>query len=203
MGWKADGETGSELRDGHPKPSIMCQGRPGQLIARNGRSADEECISVFDITKIPFDVVIPRINLGRQVQYMCYCHLPGEGDALAFVDSTAVNSQSKLRMFSLESRKYLWGADGKDVRGQLREVTGATWYPQGICSDNRGRLYVADWKHDNNRIIVFSAASGLVLQELKDQSLQQPMHLCWLEKTKSVIASTEKGVKIVYLHISF
>ncbi len=53
---------------------------------------------------------------------------------------------------------------GQDENRQSVKVAGAGWEPRGVCSDNRGRLYVADSSEYNKRIIVLSAASGSVLQ---------------------------------------
>ncbi len=160
VAWQATGEEGSEERKGQPKPYTMCQGKPGQIIAWN-RQGDEKSVSVFDITQIPFRVVVPEMKLGMWAVNLCYCELPGVGGALAVTDGWAEN---KLCMFSLDRGGSLWSVGGKDEVGQWVKVAGAEWSPWGVCSDNRGRLYVADCQRGNNRIIVLSAASGSVLQ---------------------------------------
>ncbi len=159
VAWQATGEEGSEERRGQPKPHTMCQGKPGQIIAWNG---DEKSVVVFDITQIPFRVVVPEMKLGMEARYLCYCELPRVGGALAVTDGA---SGYKLSMFSLNSGLLLWSVGGEDVRVQRVKVAGVEWWPKGVCSDNRGRLYLADYY--NNRIIVLSAASGLVLQVMQ------------------------------------
>ena len=163
VAWQATGEG----RWDQPKPSAMCQGKPGQIIALKGY-AREKSVSVFDITQIPFHQVEPEIKLGVAPDYLCYCDLPGVGSALAVTDL------SKLSMCSLDSGKILWSVGGyinREQQASNREsleevkVAGVEWYPMGVCSDNRGRLYVADCHQDiNSRIIVFSAFLGSVLQ---------------------------------------
>ncbi len=201
VAWQANGEEGSEERKGQPTPYRMCQGKPGQIFAYNWRNymqEDETNVSVFDITQIPFRLVVPEIKLGMHVWDLSYCELPGVGGALAVTDG---NDGYKLCMFSLDSGALLWSLGGKNERRRPVKVAGAEWWPDGVCSDNRGRLYVAD--NNNNRIIVLSAASGLVLQEIKHQYLEQPDYLCWDEQTKSIIVGTENTCKISYFKIAF
>ncbi len=59
-----------------------------------------------------------------------------------------------------DSGALLWTVGGTGVK-----VAGAGWDPRGVCTDNRGHLYVADW--GNHCVIVLSAASGSVLQVLQ------------------------------------
>ena len=159
VAWQATGEEESEEREGQPKPYRMCQGKPGQIIAQNVQG-EVASVSVFDITQIPFHVVVPEMKLRGNMMTavnMCYCDLPRVGGALAVTDGY------KLCMFSLDSGELLWSVRGRDERGHSVMVAGV-WSPYGVCSDNRGRLYVADYYMGNNRIIVLSAASGSVLQ---------------------------------------
>ena len=160
VAWQATGEKGSEERKGQPKPCTMCQGKPGQIIAWNWHG-DRRIVSVFDITQIPFCVVVPEMKLEMNACHLCYCELPGVGGALAVTDGS---DGYKLCMFSLDSGALLWSVGSEDERGQQVKVAGTEWVPQGVCSDNRGRLYVADGKRVNDRIIVLSATSGSVLQ---------------------------------------
>ncbi len=143
---------------GQPMPYTMCQGKPGQIIAWN-LQGEANSVSIFDITQIPFRVVVPQMELGTRAWHMCYCELPGVGAALAV---TSGLQECKLSMFSLDSGELLWSVGGKDKRWLQVNVAGTEWVPKGVCGDNRGRLYVADY--DNHRIIVLSAASGSVLQ---------------------------------------
>ena len=143
------------------EPYKICQGKPGNIIAVNGLF--RHSVSVFDITQIPFCLVEPEIELAVKPWYLCYCDLPGVGRALAATDGDDGEMwEAKLGMFSLDSGALMWSAGGKDGKGQKVKVAGAEWWPCEVCSDDRGRLYVAD--RSNNRIIVFSAASGSVLQ---------------------------------------
>ena len=216
----ATGDVGSKEREEQPMPWTMCQGKRGQIIARNGQG-DGESVSMFDITQIPFRVVVPHMQLGMQAVYLSYCELPGVGGALAVTD------RFKLCMFSLDSRALLWSVESWDEKGQRVNLAGP-WSPYGVCSDNRGRLYVADCHMGNNRVIVLSAASGLVqqvvrgrghlgvtvygpdikyvdddptkavfsgtaLQEFKDHSLEEPEYICWHEQGQSVIVYHKTG----------
>ncbi len=196
VAWQATG-VGSG-NEGQPKPRTMCQGKPGQIIAWN-MQGDGMSVSVFDITQIPFRVVKPEMKLGMKAWNLCYCDLPGVGGTVAVTDG---DSGYKLSMFSLDSGALLWSVGGKDERGQRVKVAGAEWDPRGVCSDNRGRLYVADEKQGNNRIIALSAASGSVLQEMKHQHLERPWHLCWHENTNSIIVGTYSGGKISSFQIT-
>ncbi len=244
VAWRATGEEGSEERKSQPMPKTMCQGKPGQIIAHYKKS-----VSVFDITQIPFRVVVPKMTLGIEAEYLCYCELPGVGDALAVTDPYHA---CKLCMFSLDSGAILWSIGGKDKKGHRVKVAGAQWFPMGVCSDNRGRLYVVNWKEGNGPILVLLAASGsvlqviqgkghweermlrkywvadpgvtvykpdikykddepkkgvesgTVLQEIKDQSLEYNMKLCWEEHNKSIIVGNGGDEdKISYFQIAF
>ena len=155
VAWKPSGEEGSEERKGQPRPYTMCQGKPGQIIARNWQG---ESASIFDITQIPFRVVVAELKLWMYAQHLCRCDVPGVGGALTVSDG---RYESKLNMYS---GKLLWSIGGEDKTGQRVKVAGALWVPRGVCGDNRGRLYVADEKEGHNRLIVLSAASGSVLQ---------------------------------------
>ncbi len=142
--------------------NFICQGKPGQIIATTELYL-EKSVTVFDITQIPFRMIEPEIKLGMAASYLCYCDIPGVGDALAVTDVSG--RWGRLAMFSLDSGALLWSAGGEDggLSGYLPlKVAGANWTPYGVCTDNRGRLYVADL--NNIRIIVFSVASGSVLQ---------------------------------------
>ncbi len=167
IAWQATG--GSEERNGQPKPGEMCHFKPGQIIARN-LQGEGTSISIFDIKDIHFYVVVPALNLGMQPGYLCCCIIPM--DYLAVSDIT----EHRLCMFSLDENTLmereaqspgertplspLWVVGGPSIK-----VAGAEWSPFGVCSDNRGRLYVAD--QSIHRIIVFSAASGSVLQVIQ------------------------------------
>ncbi len=151
VAWQATGKEGSDEREGQPRPGAMCQGKPGQIIAVN-RQGDGESVSVFDITHIPFRLVVPEIKLGIRGKHLCYCELPEVGGALA------VTQGNELFMLSLDSGALLWSVGGKD------SVAGTEWWPKGVCTDNRGRLYVPDITYYSQRIIVLSAATGSVLQ---------------------------------------
>ncbi len=164
MAWQATGKEGGEKRKDQPVPDTMCQGKPGQIIAGN-RQGDEKSVSVFDITQIPFRVVVPQMKLGMHVCDLCYCELLGVGGALAVTD---VETGYKVSMFSLDSGELIWSVDKK-------KLPGARMNPHGVCSDNRGRLYVADY--DNHRIFVFSAASGSVLQVMQGRG---HLHVGWV-----------------------
>ena len=197
VAWQATGEKGSEERKGQPMPRTMCYGKPGQIIAWN-MQGEWKSVSVFDITQIPFRLVVPEMKLGTSAEHLCYCDPPGVGGALAVTDFI---SDYKLCMFSLDSGELLWTLGGLDEWGEPLKVAGAHWAPQGVCSDNRGRLYVADF--GDNRIIVLSAASGSVLQEIKHQHVEDPRYLCWDEQSKSIIVGTLIVGKISYFQIVF
>ncbi len=159
VAWKAIGVEGSEERAGQPKPGVTCLGKPGQIIAANGHRGEGQSVSVFDITQIPFRVVAPEIKVGMIARMLCYCDLGVDG-GLAITD----HRQGKLCMFSLESKKLLWGVGGQGVK-----VAGAEWEPRGVCTDNRGRIFVGDSKY--SRVFVFSASSGSMLQVMQGSLL--------------------------------
>ncbi len=151
---------GNEMREGQPRPYTMCRGKPGQIIVEN---YEEESLSIFDITQIPFNRIVSEIKIGMWAVHFCYCNLPMAGDTLAVTDGIVAK---KLCMFSLHSGDPLWSV-GRDEKGRRAKVAGAEWEPRGVCTDNRGKLYVADCKQYSNRIIVFSAASGDILQVMQ------------------------------------
>ncbi len=202
VAWQALGEEYSEDRELQPKPSMLCQGKPGQIIAVNG--SPWISVSVFDSTRIPFGVVQPKLVLDIEARNLCYCEVPGVGDALAVTDH---NDGGKLGMFSLESGKLLWSVGGPDKTKPIVErfgqkayttypplkVGGTEWTPTGVCCDNRGRLYVADQTEGNPRIIVFTADKGVILQKFKHFGLGIPRYLCWNDATKSIIVGTLQG----------
>ncbi len=158
VAWQATGEEGSEERKGQPMPWTMCQGKPGQIITINTQEHSNS-VMVIDITRIPFHIVVPEITLGMRATHLCYSELPGVGGVLAV---TNIGHENKLCVFSMETRELLWTVGGDDEKGEPVKVAGAAWGPMIVCSDNRGRLYVAD--QFNHRIIVLSADSGSVLQ---------------------------------------
>lgn len=158
MGWQASGEEGSVERKKQPKPWSMWHGKPGQIIARDVRG-DGHSVCVFDIKNIPFRLVMPEIKLGMMAVGLCYCDLPGIGDAIAVTGGLDYN----LCMFSLAKGDLIWSIGERDDNGDRTMVAGAKWVPYEICSDRRGRLYVAD-NFADERIIVLSAVSGSVLQ---------------------------------------
>ena len=151
---------GSQIREGKPRPYTMCCGKPGQITVEN---YEDESLSVFDITTIPFNRIVSQIKIGMWAVHFCYLNLPLGGDNLAVTDGIVTKT---LCMFSLDSGDLLWSV-GRDGNNWKAEVAGAVWEPRGVCTDNRGQLYVADSKRYNNRIIVFSAESGAILQVIQ------------------------------------
>ncbi len=176
--------------DGQPTPATMIKGKPGQLIAGNGEFMggmikvnknlglkEEKTVGIFDTTQVPFRLAVQQIKpdlnhpmITMSLHDMCYCDLPGVGGAIAIVGSGGL-----LSMHSLENGKLLWTVGDRDARRgwEKSKVAGTKWSPVGVCSDNRGRLYVADSGRDYGedsgpgkaaRIVVFSAASGSLLQ---------------------------------------
>ncbi len=138
------------------------------------------------ILQVPFRLVVLQMKLGMDARYLCYCDLPGIGGTLVATET------NKLSMFIMESEELMLEVGVKEV--------GSPWEPKAVCSDDRGRLYVAD--HDNNRIIVLAAASGSILQEFKHEQLEKPQDICWHEGSKSIIVGT-KDRKISVFHIEF
>ena len=185
-----------------PQPATMCQGKQGQIITWN-READGKGISMFNITEKRFYVAVPQLKLGLWPRHLCYCELPGVGGALAVTD---YYTQHKLCMYSLERGTLLWTVGGKNKNGEWVKVAGAEWKPQGVCCDNRGHLYVADYncyKEGNNRILVFSAESGELIQEIKHRELRRPEHIIWQEETKSIIVYNYGHKNIIHIKIEF
>ena len=190
--WDVAWEAKRGRKDKH-SPMDICSGQPGQIIAIMSKGWGSKWVTIFDITQIPFQVVIPKLELGIQPGHICYCNLPGVGETLAM--SSTFPTQYKLAMYSLASGKCLWTVGGQDKTaepvhkeyGDVPEypsvkVDGACWNPQGVCTDNRGRLYVADDEKANPRILVFSAASGDIIQSLSGPEwLGRPEHLSWCE----------------------
>ena len=189
VAWQASGEKGSEERKGLPRPTAMCQGKAGQIIAQNGCPAGQghrKSVSVFDTTQIPFRLVVLQMKLDMDGRYLCYYDLPGIGATLAATDN------SKLAMFIMDSEELMNEVGVKEL--------GTHWEPKALCSDERGRLYVAD--QENNSIIVMSAQSGAVLQQYKLEGLEKPQDICWHEGSKSIIVGTHDH-KIGVFHIEF
>ena len=144
-------------------------------------------VSVFDITQIPFRLVVAEMKLGMRANHLCYCDLPGVDDALAVADGSITSDRNKLSMFSLKSGGLLWSVGNKNERGQSVKVVGAVeWRPEGVCSDNSGRLYVADNKYGNNRIIIFAAGTGSLLQVIQGRG-HRGIHYYWV---------AEPGIKV-------
>ena len=186
VAWQATGKEGSGDIDRQPKPYTMCQGKPGQIIVWNTWGI-EKSVVVFDITQIPFRLVVPQVKLATEAYHLCYSDLPGVGGALAVTDA---RYGFKLSMFGLDNGELLWSVGGKEESGWSVKVAGAEWDPWGVCSDSRGRLYVSDGKYGNNRIIVLSAASGSVLQVVQGRG-----H--WVDEPQVFIGwVTDPGVSV-------
>ncbi len=182
-----------------PRPATMSRGKHGKIIAWN-REGDEMGVSVFSITQKQFNVETPLLKLGIWARHLCYCELPEVGGALAVTD---YYTNHKLCMYSLDSGDLLWAVGGKDKKGDWVLVAGLEWEPQGVCTDNRGRLYVADYREGNNRILVFSAESGSILQEITHDELGRPEHISWHEDMKSIIVYNYGYKKITHFQIKF
>ncbi len=182
-GWSVAWEpTGAKERE-REGPGVMCQGKPGQIIAVSGHAGDS--VSVFDTTQIPFCLVVPELKLGMKAYNLCYCDLAGVGGALAVTDGF---SGYKLSMFRLIGGELLWSVGDKDENGKRVKVAGCEWHPAGVCTDNRGRLFVADKKR---RIIVFTAASGSVLQVVQGRSHWDPVKETWVADPGVTVYGTD------------
>ncbi len=180
LAWEASGWSWlSSKREEQPKPRTMCQGKPGQIIAINSRTLENVCM--FDVKDFPFHLVVPQLNFGMEAKFLCYCDLPGVGGTLAVTEG-GHGRPRKLCMFSLDSGEFLWSVGGQDEEGQGVKVAGAEFYPEDVCTDNRGRLYVADlFRH---RIVVFSASSGAVLQVVQGRGHWEVVGKSWWGKKK-------------------
>ncbi len=186
VAWQAPGKEGTGEIERQPKPYSLCQGKPGQIIVCD-MQGDENSVVAFDITQIPFRVVVPQMKLATEAYHLCYSDLPGVGGALAVTDAWY---GFRLSMFGLDSGELLWSVGGKEESGWSVKVAGAGWDPRGVCSDNRGRLYVADMKWGNTRILVLSAASGSVLQVVQGRG-----H--WVDEPQVFIGwVTDPGVSV-------
>ncbi len=193
LAWKAS-ETTQEER-GHESPITMCSGKPGQIIVATGNYEYPATwgVSVFNVVfdkilcKVKELAIAKRIKMNVQAGYICYFDIPGKGEAVA-VTSVYPDVYS-LCVYELTTGSCLW-TRGISQMGK--------WSPWGVCSDNKGQLYVSDNSQSNKRIVVFAAENGQFLQTSNDYFLGQPKHLWWSKETESLIVHHMKGDKFPY-----
>ncbi len=205
--WSPDGDTWQmawQVKAGRKEkqsPMDLCQGRRdsrgGQIIATMSKGYGTKYVTVFDIEQIPFKVIIPKMEIGIQPGNMCYSDFPGIGEAVAI--TSTFPTQYRFCLYSLVTKECLWTIGGQDKTAEPEDdyggmpqypsviVGGARWSPRGVCTDNRGCLYVADINKSNPRILIFTVARGELLQQLSGpQWLGQPEFLSWSEHMASL-----------------
>ncbi len=181
-----------------PVPRRMCLGKPGQIIAVNGIASEgpyADSVSMLDITQIPFKVVVPLLKLTLLPHYLCYCNIPLIGEAIAVTQWYGGGAWGgKLCMYNLNNGTLLWDVGGKDETGHPVEVKGAKWWPGGICSNGTDCVFLADAA--SNRILVFDAADGEVIQVIEHNHV--PWDISWDQTTQGLVIWNTHGKEYRY-----
>ncbi len=180
--WKGGGE-------GQIKPCRICLGGPGELLAIDVQSYDEQNVVVFDITSTQFTIK-HTVDGMMNAAYLCYREDPCHGGVVYTTDTAR---GFRLCATSMKTGDRLWYVGGIDespeskcIGGQIL-VAGKPWTPNGICVDDKGHLYITDVAH--NRIVVVEASQGrvlgiLTLSWLKGRCLWDPI---WADQEKNLI----------------
>ena len=193
-----------DRREEKLRPWRMCRGVPGQIIAVNGISG--ESVTVFDVTQIPFRVMMPEIKLNMTVKSMCF--IPDHDIHVLLwgcIRFLAVTDTSQLVL--LRSREdHVYSLNSMHEM----EVSGC----KDICSTTKGHIFViahsgpvyaidnhgvAHIKPDDG-ILVFSGKKGELLQEMKHDEMDWPDNVFWCDKMAQLIVKHDQD-KISYFEI--
>ena len=140
-------------------PKHLCQGGKDELITLNFvRGA----IVVFDASNVPFGLkqVIKSTTIAA-ARRMCYVHTTEYG-GLVITCSGGPCSDGEVRAISLESERLVWSIAGN--------LGGRNINPRGLCSDQRGLIFVGDGR--NGRVLVVNGCKGKLLQVLQPTELE-------------------------------
>ena len=126
------------------------------------------------LLQLQLDEKARKLHLVRQVQLLPF----GKIEHMCYVaknDLVILSSYCRITAVKLDT-----GAkEAKPVWQLMGLVNGRQIDPQGITSDGKGRVFVADG--DNSRILVLEASSGEVLQILlDDKHLGKVFDVCCL-----------------------
>ncbi len=189
------------------RPWKMCHGNPGQIIAVNGVHGDS--VSVFDtgITQIPFRVIHEEIKLGMKAHDLCYYRTPSVSYTWESPEPFRHTPHPKGGLAVLDKSKLCWASGIKKPQHTLQFVG----QPTGICSDNKGHLFVATNSttaddqgaahNPHGRILVFAADTGELLQEMKHDQMKYPQNVFWCDKIKRLIVYQSVGRTITFFKI--
>ncbi len=181
----------------------MCHGKPGQIFAVNDWYRESAC--VFDITQIPFRVIHFAIMFGITADCMCYYGMPSMSYTWESPEPFRYTPHPKGGLAVADKNQVRWGPD--ITKTQSTRSVQLVGQPSGICSDNRGHLFVAiDFMGDStlpipsSRILVFAADTGELLQEIEYDRVILIRNIFWCEKMKCLIVAHNFD-KISYIKI--
>ncbi len=169
----ADGEQHSF---GH-----ICDGKSpaDTVLALSPRGYNACAVVVFDCSSTTFTVrdIIPNDNMRVRFFTFLECGYPG---------GLIISSDWKQNLIcatSLADKQLIWRLHG--------EVMGKSINPNGMCTDDRGRLYVADGK--NGRILVSDGSTGHILQVIQLSELGGILDVTWCNTQPNLIVWHRHG----------
>ncbi len=155
-----------------PVPGRMCDGPPGKLIAINFIQNRSEAI-IFDCrsTKLKVTDLIPN-DMDDPV-FIAYLETQSTGGLVIACDW----KHNTIIATSLSDKQLIWRLKG--------EVAGKKIRPNGMCTDDQGRLCAADGT--NNRIVVLDGTTGCVLQVKELQEYGDIVNVLWCDTQHQLI----------------
>ncbi len=155
-------------------PGPMCQKSENTFISL---ATNEHKINIFDCStqnsiKVTEEISMPDNVDTNKVGFLCYDSdvIPGGLLIVTYNDIHYISATS------IDTKKLHWR-----VKGEIAEKLCQPW---GVCTDNKGRIYVADGY--NGRVIVLRARDGKVLQIL-NLGLHGICYIAWSDTQPHLI----------------
>ncbi len=161
--------------------SYICAGKSpaDTVLAVSPRGHDACEVIVYDCSSTTFTVkdIIPIDNM--RVKFFTFLESGYPGGLIICSDW----NQNLICATSLADKQLIWRLHG--------EVMGKSIRPNGMCTNDRGRLYVADGS--NGRILVSDGSTGHLLQVIELSDLGCIVHVAWCNTQPNLIVRHRLG----------
>ncbi len=171
------------------RPGRMCLGGKGKIIVVDCSS---QCLIIFDITSTKFH---PKrnIHMGVDVDNLCYADVSEIGGVVFATcrDPLTTGSGSTCQVLAkaIDTEEVIWTLDEVAYSEMVQSDNSEGWYPEGICSDYQGHLFIGD--SGNKQIVMVEISTGHILKLFQPVEIAKSgwIHMSWSKSQNRLILS--------------
>ena len=162
----------SEFRDNFECAAIRNGPKGTVLVSPLSAYCDQHEVKVFETGLTTFkEIETERLaienTLNMSQNDICYMETANDG-GLIVISCNNIYQESIISATSLRTKQSVWRLIGEKVRGKMIQ-------PGAMCSDNMGRLFVADNHH--GRMLILDGSTGGMLQVVNLEELGTILHM--------------------------